>query len=224
MSKLSDILSLNISSPKRASFGAPFSSNINNNQKRFPKLNFKKILRVIVPLIFIMVIIIVIKNVFGKSESAFFTQGSTNSERFELKKPKAKIILNRQFRFPLRDARGKELSQFLYVVESAELRDEIIVKGKRATAIKGRIFLILNLKVTNSYNRGIDLNSRDYIRISVNNSRELLAPDIHNDPVEVQAISTKYTRVGVALNDTDTNHILQAGEVDGKKEIIKLSF
>ena len=107
----------------------------------------------------------------------------------------------------------------------AELRKEILIKGQKATAIKGRIFLIINLKIVNTLKQGINVNARDYMRLTVNgNSNELLAPDIHNDPVEVQAISTKHTRVGFAINDNEKNYVLQVGEIDGGKESIKLNL
>ena len=133
--------------------------------------------------------------------------------------------LNKDFKFSLRDEKGKEISKFTYALELAELRKEILVKGQKATAIKGRIFLIINLKIVNTLKQGINVNAKDYMRLTVNgNNNELLAPDIHNDPVEVQAISTKYTRVGFAINESDKNYVLRIGEIDGGKESIKLAF
>lgn len=145
-------------------------------------------------------------------------------ERVDIKKAKAQHVLNKQFLFPLKDDKGAVVSQLKFVVENAELRDEIIVKGKRATAVKGRTFLIVNIKITNDFDRPISINSRDYVRLIVNNSAEKLAPDIHNDPVEIQAISTKYTRLGFPINDTDKNLAVQIGEISGSKEVIKLNL
>jgi len=140
-------------------------------------------------------------------------------------KPLATTTLNREFQFPLRNEKGKEVGKLLYTIKDAELRKQIIVKGKRATAVDGRIFLIINLKIVNDLNQGLEVNSRDYVRITVNGkTKELFAPDIHNDPVEVQAISTKNTRVGIAINETDKNIELRIGEINGPKENIKLNF
>ena len=98
------------------------------------------------------------------------------------------------------------------------------MKGQRARAVQGRNFLILNLKLTNQYTQAIEIKTSDYVRLSVNNKNEFLAPDIHNDPVAVQPISTKYTRIGFPINDSDKNLMLRIGEIKGKKETIKLSF
>lgn len=138
---------------------------------------------------------------------------------------KAVEDINREFAFPLKNETGEELSRIKYTVEKAELRDEIVVKGQRATAIKGREFLIITLKIVNEYEQAIEMDTRDYIRLSVNdNENEWLAPDIHNDPVEIQAISTKYTRVGFPINDSDKNLVLRIGEIGGDKEFVELSI
>jgi len=107
------------------------------------------------------------------------------------------------------------------------LQKQIIVQGQRASAVNGRVFLILNLKITNNLEQTIQLNTRDYLRlIVVSNQSEQLAPDIHNDPAEVQAISTKYTRVGIALDEGDAKKKIQLkiGEINGEKQTIDLNF
>src|SRR3989344_3040507 len=132
---------------------------------------------------------------------------------------------NKEFLFPLKNDKGEEVAKLKYLIEKAELRDEIVVKGQRAKAIKGRTFLILNLKIANEFNQSIEIKSRDYVRLSVNgNKDEWLAPDIHNAPVEVQAISTKYTRIGFPINDTDHDLVIRVGEINGDKEEIALKF
>lgn len=135
--------------------------------------------------------------------------------------------LDKKFIFPLKDEKGKEVGNFDYVIQSANIQKQIVVQGQRATAVKGRVFLVLNLKITNNLKQTIKLNTRDYLRMVVaSNSEEKLAADIHNDPVEVQAISTKYTRVGIALNEEDAKKPIQlsVGEIDGEKQTIALNF
>lgn len=69
------------------------------------------------------------------------------------------------------------------------------------------------------------MNTRDYVRLIIDgNQEEKLAPDIHNDPVEIQAISTKQTRLGFAIDDNDKSLALQVGEIDGEKEVIELNL
>lgn len=197
----------------------------NTKNMRLPKFNVppfnkKNIFKYLLPIVIVLLAVFLIRQALSPRSvvNGVITEVSDT-------KPLATMALNRSFSFPLRDGKGKEVGKLSYTIKDAELRKQIIVKGKRATAIKGRIFLILNLKIVNSLNQGLEVNSRDYIRFTVNgNTKELFAPDIHNDPVEVQAISTKNTRVGIAINETDKNIELQIGEINGEKQKIKLSF
>lgn len=137
---------------------------------------------------------------------------------------KAKQDIRKVFQFPIRDEKGKEISNFSYEITSAELLDSIIVKAQRQVAVKGRIFLVFNLKITNNNNQSVNINTRDYVRLRVGNNSELVAPEIHNDPVEAQAISTKYTRLGFPIDESEKDLTLQVGEITGKKETIRVNF
>lgn len=146
------------------------------------------------------------------------------AEQIALDKPLAQEALNKNFSFPLRDDKGKLLGNISYEIQNVELRNQIIINGQRATSIAGREFLILNLKLTNNYEKEISINARDYVRLLRNGTTEKLAPDIHNDPVNVQAISTKYTRLGFPISTTDKNLKLEIGEISGTKQMIPLTI
>lgn len=163
-------------------------------------------------------------SILKSSQNNLSTTSLQNKPSTNIAAPLAKVDLNKEFSFPIKDSKGKEIGVLKYNIQSAELRNEIVVKGQKATAINGRIFLILNLKLVNEGNQKIQVNTRDFIRISVNNSPEWLAPDIHNDPVEAQAISTKITRLGLSIGDSDKNIKVQVGEINGKKEVFDLQF
>ncbi len=167
--------------------------------------------------------LLVIAFLAGKQFSGNSAGGSL-SGKTEAPKAFATQELNKSFTFPLKDEKGKEVAKISYFVESANLQDAFIYQGKVATAVKGRAFLIFDLKITNPYTKTIEINAKDYIRIKVNNSSEQLAPEIHNDPVQIQANSTKYTRIGLPINDSDKNMIILIGELTGKKETIKLTL
>lgn len=192
----------------------------------FEKVYFrrKRLVPLFVLLFAILVIPLLLKTIFGQQA---FSMGATSIEdaRYELPNAKKSLILTKEFAFPLRDNNGEEIDKMRYIIEKAEIRDEIIVKGKKATSVKGRTFLIVDLKLINNFNKGIEINTRDYVRLVVNNNEvETPAPDIHNDPVEVQAISTKYTRVGFPIDDNVQSLKLRVGEINGEKQIIELNF
>lgn len=193
---------------------------------RFPQMNKKNMFRYMLPVLLIVVTVVVVRGAMSAKPTSTSTLGET-TEKLDLGKPLATTDINREFSFPILDAKEKEVARFSYVLEDAELRDEIIAKGNRATAIAGRTFLLVNLKITNTTQQGLQINTRDYVRLFVNDKMadgDGLAANIHNDPVEVQAISTQYVRIGFAINKSDKNHTLQVGEIKGVKETIKLEL
>lgn len=191
------------------------------NNRRLPK----RLVRFSIILAILVVVFLAVRVIAQQTPQTKSFQSSSKDQRIEILGAKATIDLNREFEFPLRTAEGVEVSKIKYTIEKAELRDEIIVKGQRATAVKGRTFLILNLKITNNFDQAIEIPTKNYVRLTRNNNnQELLAPDIHNDPVEIQAISTKLTRIGFPINDSDTNLKLHLGEIAQEKQIIELNF
>ncbi|SRR5258708_7400938 len=137
---------------------------------------------------------------------------------------KATENLNKDFMFSVKNDKGEEITKLTYTLQSADLQNDIIIKGQRASAVKGKTFLIIDIKITNPSKQTLQINSRDYIRLSVNNSKDILAPEIHNDPVQVQAISTKYTRLGFAIDDKPQKLVLHVGEISGTKSSISLKL
>jgi len=179
----------------------------------------KKFVKSVIYGVVFVVLVVVARNVLGTSAT------STSDQRVEIEGPKAQTEINKEFSFPLTDENGDVVSEYKYVIESAELRNEILVQGVPAHAINDRTFLIINLKLVNEYNQAIEVNASDFVRLSINgNDNELLAPDIHSDPVRVQAISTKSTRIGFPISDFDTNLLLQVGEINGDKEIVEINL
>lgn len=195
-------------------------SNINSKLKTISKKN-------LVITISALAILIALFATFKYSTNTSNSSGAfgENNEKIQLPDAKSSQTLNKEFSFPIKDDKGAQISTIKFIVENAEKRDEIVVKGQPATAVSGRTFLILNLKIVNEFNQSIQINTKDYLRLTVNDKNtEYLAPDIHNDPVEVQAISTKFTRVGFPVNDTDKNLKLHVGEIKGEKTTVDLNL
>ncbi len=181
------------------------------------RLSPSKLLYILVPAILIILGIVFLPKLFNG------TSQSSASDSTDVKAPRATVDLNKEFAFPVsKDDKSKTIK---FTIQDAKLIDEIVVKGQKATAVSGRTFLILDLKIVNDMDKNLSMNTRDYVRLSVNKKdAELLAPDIHNDPVEIQAISTKYTRLGFPVNVDDKDFVLQVGEIKGDKEKIEIPF
>ena len=123
--------------------------------------------------------------------------------------------------------KGKEVrTSMLDKVEELypEIRDQIIIQGKKYASVDGRKIFVVSLKITNEFDQGIEINSRNYLRLSTNGNEEWLAPEYHNDPVTVQAISTKPTRVAFTVDQSAKDLVLQVGEIKGEKQKIEISI
>ncbi|MBI2611220.1 hypothetical protein HYW54_00550 [Candidatus Gottesmanbacteria bacterium] len=145
--------------------------------------------------------------------------------RVEIKPAKKVLDLNKKFAFPINDDKGKEITQMKMYFDKVELRDEIIVKGQRALPIKGKTFLVLDIRIRNDYDQALELKARDFVRLSVNKKDDdKLSANIHNDPVTVEPISTKPTRLGFFISEKDENIILYIGELKGDKTKIAVNF
>lgn len=134
------------------------------------------------------------------------------------------VPIEREFSFNVFD-KDKQLSDPVkYILTSAQLTKQIIIKGQKATAVKGRTFFILNLKLVNEFDQSLFLNTRNYIRVQPAGTEDKLAPEIHNDTVEAQPLSTKLTRIGLPVDETVKEFTLFVGELEGEKEQISVKF
>jgi hypothetical protein len=132
--------------------------------------------------------------------------------------------IDREFSFAAYTADKKLSDPIKYTITTAQLTNRVIIKGQGATAAADRMFLILNLKLVNDTNASKYINTRNYIRVSPAGSQDKLAPEIHNDTVEIQPLSTKLTRVGLPVNRSDKTFTIFVGEIDGDKQEINVSF
>ncbi len=134
------------------------------------------------------------------------------------------VPVEREFSFKVYD-QNKQLSDPVrYIITSAQLTKQIIIKGQKANAVSGRMFLILNLKLVNDFDKSLFLNTRNYIRIQPLGTQDNLAPEIHNDTVEAQPLSTKLTRIGLPVDERIKEFTLFVGELEGGKEAINIRF
>lgn len=203
---------------QKSADGTNFSSRMNMQQF---KRNFKKNYIVLLPIAVVFVVILVlIGNFFSKDSASGSVQGAQDN-RTKMNNALAVEELDKRYTFTLSDAAGKPL-KVTFEIQDVELRDQIVLRGQPVTAVQGRVFLIANLKIVNDSTVNVGMMTKDYLRLTVDGGSDKLAPEIHNDPVQVQAISTKLTRVGFAIDDTAKKLVLQIGEIDGKKDTIEL--
>lgn len=175
--------------------------------------------------IIVGLIALVVVGLAGRALIRTVASKTPSSPNTNIAAPYKTLELNREFSYTVKNSAGEDTDMKIHFkLEKLELAKEIVAKGQRATAISGRSFLLLTIKLTNNEEVGIEIDTRDYVRLSVDGSEEKLAADIHNDPVEVQPLSTKTTRIGFPVNDTIKKVTLYIGEIKGEKEAIAIDL
>lgn len=171
-------------------------------------------------------VIIVLVLIFIVRPKGNAIQNETSNQTQDLQSTvRAAQTINKEYEFPLKNSKGAEVSKFKYTVEKVEITDSLRSKDGKVNPGAGKTFLVVTLKITNPYEKTIQINTKDYIRLSKdNNQDELLAPDLHNDPVEIQAISTKSVKIAFYVLKTSKDFVLQVGEITEDKDKIELEI
>jgi hypothetical protein len=99
------------------------------------------------------------------------------------------------------------------------------VKDQTFTAKNNKTFLIINLELRNDEASVQNIIPGDLVRLAIAGSDDTrFAPDLHNSLVGIAAISTKSDRVGFVIPQEAKNFKLYVGELEGKKEEVKVDF
>lgn len=153
-----------------------------------------------------------------------FPSTTVTSENLAAPTIQAQTTINKTFQFPITNSTGTTVTNLTYTLKQADKQNQVIIQGQRAYAVAGKTFLILTIKLTNPSNKTIQMNTRDYVRLVLPGNKDLLAPDMYNDPVVIQPISTEYAMLGFSIPQTTTRVTLQIGELSAAKTIIPIQF
>jgi hypothetical protein len=137
---------------------------------------------------------------------------------------KTTIQLNRAFKFPIITAQKTKLGDIDYILQNAERTSEVTVAGQTAKTLGDRELVIINVELTNNLNFAAKMMTGNYLRLKVNGQDKLLAPEYHPDPFDLPPQSTRNARLGFSVAKTDTQVVLQVGDLEGEKVLIPLNF
>lgn len=192
---------------------------------KVPSINLKKFLNKYVVSIFVVLAVIASVYYLITNDSGNSQVSSSSQSQVKVQGVISETTPNQEFQFPLMGSDGEVLSNIKFEIVDASLRDVVSVQGQKAYPTENKLFLILGVKITNDLDQPIEMSTKDYVRLVVNgNQEELLAPEMHNDPVEIQAISTKKTRLGFSVDRNDSDFVLKVGEINGEKQDVTLNL
>lgn len=137
---------------------------------------------------------------------------------------KSSVDISKNFSVVARTKDGRPTDgTFPIKVTTAELTDNVLVQGKKATARNGKIFLVVYLEIENKYNVTLYNKPLDLLRL-VRSDGKRIAPSVSQGDVEVRAISVKRTNVAFVVDKGEKNFTIEIGEIKGKKEAIQIKF
>lgn len=136
------------------------------------------------------------------------------------------VSLDKSFSFAALNNAGKPTGVKIKVkIKDGEKTDQVLVKDQTYTAKNNKMFLIVNLELRNDETTLQNIIPGDLVRLAVSGDDDTrYAPDLHNSLVGIAAISTKTDRVGFVVPMEAKSFKLFVGELEGKKEEIKVDF
>lgn len=134
----------------------------------------------------------------------------------------AQTNINSEYKFNALTSNQKKTDIVLRITD-AEIRKEVLIQGKPANASGDKAFLILNLEFDNSDTTNKYIAPVNLFRL-IDEQGKKYAADIHSNIVEVAPISTKKTKIGFVINESQKKFMLNLGELDGDKTELEINF
>lgn len=172
--------------------------------------------KLIVGLIAIIIAVVILNSIFlGRNKNNKNTPAKTISTQ-----------ISKSFDFPALNNQGKATNNKIKLtIASAEKTNQVLVNDKVYTAKNNKLFFIINLELKNDVAQQMNILPGDLVRLTYNNDEEnKYAPDLHNNLVPIAALSTKLDRVGFVVPETAKDFKIYVGELEGKKEEVKVAF
>ena len=153
----------------------------------------------------------------------FFQKETTVQTPAPGKPAKATAEVKRSFEFPAPRVGKKGEKEVTFTLVSAELKDEIKVKGVPRKAGKDSLFLLLRLEIENETTDKLSLTPSDFIRL-VSKEEKKFAPDFHNATIIIDPLSVRKDLVSFIVPKDEKNFTLLVGELEEEKETVEISF
>lgn len=107
-------------------------------------------------------------------------------------------------------------------IPRARKLSQVQVKGEPIDAPENKVFLALDLELSNSGQEALGFFSRDYFRLLKNGKP--YAPQFYNRGVGIAPVSVKNDRIAFLVEKDEKIFQIQVGELNGEKEILELRF
>ena len=108
-------------------------------------------------------------------------------------------------------------------VTNAQIGNSVLVQGKTARPVKGKVFLIINMEIENSYKVALYAFPVDLFRF-VRSDGQKFAPSVHQGTVEIRPQATKKSNIAFVVSPDDKKFKIEIGEIGKEKETLEITF
>ena len=109
------------------------------------------------------------------------------------------------------------------VVTNAQIANSVLVQGKVARPVKGKVFLVVNMEIENPYKVALYSFPVDLFRF-VRSDDQKFAPSVHQGTVEIRPQATKKSNAAFVVDPKDKRFKIEVGEVGKEKQTLEITF
>ena len=130
--------------------------------------------------------------------------------------------LNKKINFPIKDSSGKDTGNQLVVnFTNVERSEKILYKGRPLSPRESKDFIVVNIEIENSTKDRLTVRPADFMRLVDTQGRQFAA-DIQTDPIKVEPLSIKRTRIVYIVADNLRDLKFLIGQINADRETVEV--
>ena len=136
----------------------------------------------------------------------------------------APVDINYFWTIPAQNKDGETVNRdFSVNITNAQRQKRVLVQGQWLKAREGKVFLILNMDITNSVRAPLFAEPVDWARL-IESEDKKIAPTVHQALVEIRPEATKTTNVGFVVDEGQKNFTIELGRLWDREDTIMIEF
>lgn len=147
-----------------------------------------------------------------------------NNSNADIQQIGSPVSLQYDISIPAQNADGDTVNRDLKIkINDAQRQKRVLVKGNWVRAREGKIFIVVNMDVTNETRAILYGNPVDWARL-VEDDVKKVAPSVHQGDLEIRPQSTKVTNIAFIVDENRSSATVELGRIWGLEDTINIEF
>lgn len=147
-----------------------------------------------------------------------------NNSNADIQQIGSPVSLQYGISIPAQNADGDTVNRDLKIkINDAQRQKRVLVKGNWVRAREGKIFIVVNMDVTNETRAILYGNPVDWARL-VEDDVKKVAPSVHQGDLEIRPQSTKVTNIAFIVDENRSSATVELGRIWGLEDTINIEF